>query len=215
MQERWWGMTKILIDEAVVRQAMEDFVVIKYGLEKSRIWGGVDWTYNPIHPVHYLPLRDKAEAQMESLNQALAEAALDKMADNARELGLSYEQPAQQEPVNTHCCHTCFNKSGSMILDRMILCPECGNKRCPKATNHELPCTNSNEPGQTGSIYTTPPAPAPDPDELTIAYLNGIDTGKKRKPWVGLTEQEAFDCFSPNPVTHSKNVEAKLKEKNT
>ena len=89
-------MTKILIDEAVVRQAMEDFVVIKYGLEKSRIWGGVDWTYNPMHPVHYLPLRDKAEAQMESLNQALADAALDKMADNARELGLSYEQPAQE-----------------------------------------------------------------------------------------------------------------------
>jgi len=35
------------------------------------------------------------------------------------------------------------------------------------------------------------------------------------RTWVGLTEQEALDCFSPNPVTHSKNVEAKLKEKNT
>jgi hypothetical protein len=34
------------------------------------------------------------------------------------------------------------------------------------------------------------------------------------RQWVGLTEQEALDCFSPNPVTHSKNVEAKLKEKN-
>jgi hypothetical protein len=60
------------------------------------------------------------------------------------------------------------------------------------------------------------PAPAePDPDELTIAYMSGVYEGKKRKPWVGLTEQEALDCFSPNPVTHSKNVEAKLKEKNT
>jgi len=36
-----------------------------------------------------------------------------------------------------------------------------------------------------------------------------------KREWVGLTEQEALDCFSPNPVTHSKNVEAKLKEKNT
>ena len=35
---------------------------IVYGLEKSRIWGGMDWTYNPIHPVNYLPLRDKARA---------------------------------------------------------------------------------------------------------------------------------------------------------
>ena len=36
-----------------------------------------------------------------------------------------------------------------------------------------------------------------------------------QRQWVGLTEQEALDCFSPNPVTHSKNVEAKLKELNT
>lgn len=30
---------------------------------------------------------------------------------------------------------------------------ECGNKRCPKATDHTLGCTRSNEPGQEGSIY--------------------------------------------------------------
>lgn len=29
----------------------------------------------------------------------------------------------------------------------------CGNKRCPKATDHRLACTNSNEPGQPGSDY--------------------------------------------------------------
>lgn len=36
---------------------------------------------------------------------------------------------------------------------RMILCPECGNKRCPHATDHTLSCTGSNEPGQPGSRY--------------------------------------------------------------
>jgi hypothetical protein len=36
---------------------------------------------------------------------------------------------------------------------RMILCPDCGNKRCPKATHHALSCTDSNEPGQPGSRY--------------------------------------------------------------
>jgi hypothetical protein len=36
---------------------------------------------------------------------------------------------------------------------RMILCPECGNKRCPKATDHRHDCTGSNEPGQPGSRY--------------------------------------------------------------
>ena len=34
-----------------------------------------------------------------------------------------------------------------------VVCPECGNKRCPKATDHNNPCTNSNDPGQPGSIY--------------------------------------------------------------
>ena len=39
-------------------------------------------------------------------------------------------------------------------LTRMILCPDCGNKRCPKATNHTLECTNSNDYGQPGSRYS-------------------------------------------------------------
>jgi len=36
---------------------------------------------------------------------------------------------------------------------RMIVCPDCGNKRCPKATLHALACTNSNAPGQPGSYF--------------------------------------------------------------
>jgi hypothetical protein len=35
----------------------------------------------------------------------------------------------------------------------MIVCNLCGNKRCPHATNHENPCTKSNDVGQAGSIY--------------------------------------------------------------
>lgn len=36
---------------------------------------------------------------------------------------------------------------------RFIMCPDCGNKRCPKASDHELECTGSNELGQPGSVY--------------------------------------------------------------
>ena len=36
---------------------------------------------------------------------------------------------------------------------RMILCPTCGNKRCPRANNHRNACSGSNEPGQAGSAY--------------------------------------------------------------
>lgn len=35
----------------------------------------------------------------------------------------------------------------------MILCPKCGNKRCPHANDHRNSCTNSNDLGQPGSAY--------------------------------------------------------------
>lgn len=35
----------------------------------------------------------------------------------------------------------------------MILCPACGNKRCPHANDHRNACTGSNAPGQAGSRY--------------------------------------------------------------
>ena len=40
-----------------------------------------------------------------------------------------------------------------LTLSRMIVCPTCGNKRCPKASDHDHACTGSNEPGQPGSVY--------------------------------------------------------------
>jgi hypothetical protein len=60
-------------------------------------------------------------------------------------------------------CRSCIRerKEGTYIGDfflpleasMMILCPICGNKRCPHANNHENECTNSNETGQPGSAY--------------------------------------------------------------
>jgi hypothetical protein len=50
-------------------------------------------------------------------------------------------------------CIRCFREAGGFLKVRMFLCPKCGNKRCPKATDHSLKCTNSNEPGQKGSHY--------------------------------------------------------------
>ena len=38
-------------------------------------------------------------------------------------------------------------------MARMFLCPRCGNKRCPRATDHREPCSGSNDPGQLGSRY--------------------------------------------------------------
>jgi len=62
--------------------------------------------------------------------------------------------------IDPQCCHHCRHLHEKSIDDNlfflnriMIVCPTCGNKRCPKASNHDLICTNSNEPGQPGSVY--------------------------------------------------------------
>lgn len=59
-----------------------------------------------------------------------------------------------------NACFTCLTGKrdafgAPLTASRMILCPTCGNKRCPKATDHRLDCTGSNEPGQAGSRYIT------------------------------------------------------------
>lgn len=56
--------------------------------------------------------------------------------------------------MKCNSCRKCLDgvideESGWPVLaTRFIVCSKCGNKRCPKATNHNLECTNSNEPGQ-------------------------------------------------------------------
>lgn len=58
---------------------------------------------------------------------------------------------AMQKDSKYYDCVQCCQDDGA-IQNRMILCPECGNKRCPKAQNHRMLCTNSNEVGQLGVL---------------------------------------------------------------
>lgn len=60
------------------------------------------------------------------------------------------------------------------LSSRMIVCPSCGNKRCPKATHHDNPCTNSNEPNQEGSSYQTYKGPRLTIEEM-LAKLDEED----------------------------------------
>ena len=48
--------------ETANAELLTALVDVSYTLEKARIWGGMEWKYNPLHPVHYLPARDKARA---------------------------------------------------------------------------------------------------------------------------------------------------------
>lgn len=68
----------------------------------------------------------------------------------------------QLEPVSNRdelpakCwCQTC--RPVTMNDMRFVVCPECGNKRCPRANDHCNACTGSNAPGQDGSAYPAAP----------------------------------------------------------
>lgn len=81
--------------------------------------------------------------------------------------GHGFTPSASEVESKSACeCYQCIldNKLGQHIGDvflplsvtKMILCPVCGNKRCPKATNHRHECTGSNEVNQPGSRYVSP-----------------------------------------------------------
>lgn len=65
-------------------------------------------------------------------------------------------------------CRTCRPVTISDM--RFVVCPECGNKRCPHANDHRNACTGSNEPGQEGSAY-----PAAPQQEVTQALAKGME----------------------------------------
>lgn len=66
------------------------------------------------------------------------------------------ESTSGNSPVIPDCsCRTC--RPVTMTEMRFVVCPDCGNKRCPHANDHRNACTGSNEPGQEGSAYPAAP----------------------------------------------------------
>ncbi|MCE9893834.1 hypothetical protein [Citrobacter portucalensis] len=77
---------------------------------------------------------------------------------------------AERDALNTpDCwCRTC--RPVTVTDMRFVVCPDCGNKRCPHANDHRNACTGSNEPGQDGSAY-----PAAPQQEVTQALAKGME----------------------------------------
>lgn len=79
--------------------------------------------------------------------------------DLARAIRKGPDMPTVQggnSPVIQGCsCLTC--RPVTFSDSRFVVCPECGNKRCPHANDHRNACTGSNEPGQEGSAYPAAP----------------------------------------------------------
>lgn len=95
---------------------------------------------------------------------------------------------------------------------RFVVCPDCGNKRCPRANDHRNACTGSNEPGQEGSAYPdTPQSPCSKPATVPGKWIpvsermpegNGVYFG-----WDGKRVLEVycfFGGFSANQFIHGE-----------
>lgn len=114
----------------------------------------------------------RASPTMEWLNgDEQREPALDLSSVGLGALFLRGRLPEPSEPAMGSCgCYRCVKAAvdaapvegtGGGVFDlrmaRMFLCAICGNKRCPHAADHRLVCTNSNAPGQKGSLYENAP----------------------------------------------------------
>lgn len=60
-------------------------------------------------------------------------------------------KPNDYDPNRACGCGRCTGERNVFTRTRMIVCPTCGNKRCPHAEDHEFQCTGSNEPNQVGT----------------------------------------------------------------
>ncbi|MGL4648195.1 MAG: hypothetical protein ACRC1H_02205 [Caldilineaceae bacterium] len=116
------------------------------------------------HPAQAVPLTDEAERPESYYREddgCPTEGAVLRREWRAMraEIDSLKAQPAQAVPrpfdQEPECwCHRC--RDVLRLASRMIVCPTCGNKRCPHASDHALPCTGSNAPGQPGSVFAAP-----------------------------------------------------------
>ncbi|MGY6251845.1 hypothetical protein ACXIVK_00175 [Paraburkholderia caledonica] len=105
-----------------------------------------------------VPLRvraaiERAIAALESVGEPAAATLPDGLSLAARDfLYPDVSSLMDGTPPTSECwCETC---RPIMLMDmRMVVCPTCGNKRCPHATDHRNACSGSNEPGQKGSSW--------------------------------------------------------------
>ena len=121
----------------------------KAELEKDFAWAKDQWNKDRIC----------FESRINELEKDLALKTRDR--DVFSNFTLAYEDRiAELEKGGCGNCHACLvgvmENGYPVTMQRMIVCPDCGNKRCPKASNHRHKCTGSNEVGQYGSIYTAP-----------------------------------------------------------
>ncbi len=58
-------LASLAASEDKIKALREALVNLAHSCEKSRIWGGMEWVYHPVHPIHYLPALEQARAVLQ------------------------------------------------------------------------------------------------------------------------------------------------------
>ena len=131
---------------------------------KHRI-GGLDWGWEGEFNRGWNACR---AAMLQELQKSAGDEVISRSNENVQVLNTIKASPAlgsfpkTGEVQNTNppenpgcCCRACR----PVVLNdmRFVVCPDCGNKRCPRVNDHRNACTGSNEPGQEGSSYPDTP----------------------------------------------------------
>jgi hypothetical protein len=135
---------------------------------------------------------DKAEKAMIDLQSIIAQHALDKKAENARELGLSYDDEPKIGCVNHDC-----DKCRAQPIDNG---PDYEDGPDEEGFNGPRPWNSFAQPVPVKTYHDGKPWP--------VAPM----------PWVGLTDEEVMQTMSGDWTSQfyfARAIEAKLREKNT
>lgn len=96
-------------------------------------------------------LSDAEEALIEVVNRRAAMLAAAPQSPGSEPATVPGKWISVSEQKPACWCRTC--RPVDLNDMRFVVCPDCGNKRCPRANDHRNACTGSNEPGQEGSAY--------------------------------------------------------------
>lgn len=177
--------------EAALRLALEALEYIYEGANNQGPHTGISWRC----------VSNKAEPAITALREALANEALDKKAENARELGLDYE------PIQ---CPICKAEDSPY--------PKCGCVTYVEQPAQQEPVEWGVDWGRAG-------------DQSCVSIIKRLPGGgievlateygpPASKPWVGLTQQDIDIAFDDTQEGGGFNefaraIEQRLKEKNT
>ena len=144
-----------------------------------------------------------ARQAITALQKALANEAIDKKAENARELGLDYE-PAQQPQRWAVFCQGCRKEwSVSYPHPGKDICVDCDDK----PAQQDSTCSNA--------LRAQGKACPRICKKCGLGPCIADRVQPAQRTWVGLTDKERIMCRSYDPEEAVAKTEAKLKEKNT